>query len=108
VLLLWAGVRGQFGSLAGHGLAGWMWAAATGVLLAAYVATWYAALARAPAIDVTAMLVPAAIVTAMLDSVSRGVALPAPLGLALIGVGAAIVAVVTWHRPDAVPTADAA
>ena len=108
VLLLWAGVQGRFGSLAGHGLTGWMWAAATGVLLAAYVATWYAALARAPAIDVTAMLVPAAIVTAMLESASRGVALPAPVGLALIAVGAAIVAVVTWHRPDAVPVADAA
>ncbi len=71
VLLLWAGVRGRFGSLAGHGLAGWMWAIATGVLLAAYVATWYAALARAPAIDVTAMLVPAAIVTAVLERVTR-------------------------------------
>ena len=108
VLLLWAGVRGRFGSLAGHGLAGWMWAIATGVLLAAYVATWYAALAHAPAIDVTAMLVPAAIVTAVLESASRGVALPAPVGLALIVVGAAIVAVVAWHRPDVVPVADAA
>lgn len=104
VLLLWAVARGQLGSLVGPGMAGWSWAAATGVLLAAYVATWYAALARAPAVDVTAMLVPAAIVTAVLDSAWHGAALPAPVGLALIAAGATVVVAVAWRRPDAVPT----
>ena len=38
----------------------------TGLLLTAYVATWYAALARAQAVDVTAVLVFGAVVTALL------------------------------------------
>ena len=43
----------------------------TGLLLTAYVATWYAALARAQAIDVTAVLVFGAVVTALLSGRGR-------------------------------------
>jgi len=68
----------------------WSWAIATGLILAAYVGTWYAALARAGAIDVTALLVPGAIITALLQSGSKALAPQWP-GLALVAVGAALV-----------------
>jgi hypothetical protein len=55
------------------------------------VATWYAALARAQAVDVTAVLVIAAIVTALLNAGFEGA--PVDLaGLGLIGLGAGLVA----------------
>ena len=45
----------------------WSWVLLTGLLLAGYVATWFAALARAQAVDVTAVLVFGAVVTALLS-----------------------------------------
>lgn len=70
----------------------WSWAIATGLILAAYVGTWYAALARAGAIDVTALLVPGAIITALLQSGTKALAPQWP-GLALVAAGAALVLV---------------
>jgi drug/metabolite transporter (DMT)-like permease len=67
----------------------WSWAIATGLLLAAYVGTWYAALARAGAIDVTALLVPGAIITALLQSGSKAL-VPQWPGLALVATGSAL------------------
>jgi hypothetical protein len=61
--------------------AGWAWVALTGVILAGYVGTWFAALRLAPATVVTSVLVLGAIVTGTLSAVSQG-ALPAPSGLA--------------------------
>ena len=55
----------------------WAWAILTGLLLTAYVATWYAALARAQAVDVTAVLVFGAVVTALLAGAADGVAVDA-------------------------------
>ncbi len=52
----------------------------TGLLLTAYVATWYAALARAQAVDVTAVLVFGAVVTAVLARVADGAAVD-PVGV---------------------------
>jgi drug/metabolite transporter (DMT)-like permease len=72
--------------------AGWhqlSWALATGLILAAYVGTWYSALARAGAIDVTALLVPGAIITALLQSGSKALAPQWP-GLVLVAAGAAL------------------
>ncbi len=71
----------------------WSWAIATGLILAAYVGTWYAALARAGAIDVTALLVPGAIITALLQSGSKALAPQWP-GLALVAAGAALLLLV--------------
>jgi uncharacterized membrane protein len=68
----------------------WSWAIATGLILAAYVGTWYAALVRARAIDVTALLVPGAIITALLQSGSKALAPQWP-GLVLVAAGAALV-----------------
>jgi drug/metabolite transporter (DMT)-like permease len=63
-------------TLAAIGWHQWSWAIGTGLILAAYVAAWYAALARAGAIDVTALLVPGAIITALLQSGSKALAPP--------------------------------
>lgn len=73
----------------------WSWAIATGLILAAYVATWFAALARAGAIDVTALLVPGAIITALLQAGVQGATQWA--GLVLVAAGA--IALVAARRP---------
>ena len=64
------------------------------MLLAGYVATWYAALARAQAVDVTAVLVLAAVVTALLDRGIEGT--PVDLvGVGLVAAGGALAALLT-------------
>ena len=67
------------------------WLALTGALLTGYVATWFSALARAEAVDVTAVLVLGALSTAGLgvsiDSAAIGPLLP---GLVLVAAGAAL------------------
>ena len=70
------------------------WVAVTGAALAAYVGSWYAALARASAIDVTSVLVGGAIITAILGSGLNGAPLGSPPGPGLVaaGVTTAIVA----------------
>jgi uncharacterized membrane protein len=73
--ILWA--TGRLGGLGQLGLQQWAWVAVTGVLLSGYVATWYAALKRAPASAVTAVLTLAAPITATLQLVSSGT-VPAP------------------------------
>ena len=99
VLLAIVLATGLGGKLAGVTPEGWLWVALTGVILSAYVGTWYAALARATAIDVTAVLVFGAVVTALLGSGLRGTSLvlSAP-GLALITLGTFVVAWVAMRR----------
>jgi drug/metabolite transporter (DMT)-like permease len=87
VLLGWALLRGELGALTGLDAAAWGWALATGALLFLYVTTWYSALARAQAVDVTAVLVFGAVITALLDRAVEGVALPDPAGLVLVTAG---------------------
>jgi drug/metabolite transporter (DMT)-like permease len=82
----------------------WLWAVATGIILTAYVATWYAALARAQATDVTAVLVAAAVITAILNAGVKGTSLaPTALGLSFIVAGALAIAVLAArpHRTAA-------
>src|SRR5206468_4699512 len=67
LLIGWLLVRGDLG-FTRLGAGAWAWMLLTGVLLAAYVATWFAALARAQAVDVTAVLVVGAPVTALLSA----------------------------------------
>jgi drug/metabolite transporter (DMT)-like permease len=89
-LLSWVVATGRGDDLAGLGAHQWAWALLTGAILAGYVATWFAALARAPAIDVTAVLVAGALVTALLDAAVRGGALAPEAGaLVLIALGSA-------------------
>lgn len=89
---------GATGGLAGAGHLRpdqWMWVLVTGLLLTAYVASWYAALRRAPASAVTALLTMGAPITALLQLVSTG-SIPAA-GIA-VGYGVGLVAAValTW------------
>ncbi len=69
------------------GLSHILWVLLTGAVLAAYVATWYSALARAQAVDVTAVLVGGALITAALNVGVRGLAVPPIAGLVLVGCG---------------------
>lgn len=86
-------VTGGWQAVASLSAVQWLWVCGTGVLLSAYVATWYAALRRAPATVVTAVLVLAAPVTATLTAIGTGVVpLEMPfLGYAVVIIGAAAV-----------------
>jgi drug/metabolite transporter (DMT)-like permease len=89
-----------WGKLAATGWHQWSWAIGTGLILAAYVATWYAALARAGAIDVTALLVPGAIITALLQAGSKALAPQWP-GLLLVAAAGALVVLLASRKPRA-------
>lgn len=97
VLLGWVAVTGKAGELAGLGAEQWQWALLTGCLLTAYVATWYAALARAQAVDVTAVLVFGAVVTALLSGAADGAAIDV-VGTALVTAGVALAAALAVRR----------
>jgi drug/metabolite transporter (DMT)-like permease len=92
VLIGWTAMTGGFASLGSLSLTHWGWALVTGLALTGYVATWYGALARAQAVDVTAVLVFGAVVTALLETGIRGAALPSAAGLAMVSVGAVLAA----------------
>lgn len=93
VLVGWLAVVGHGGDLVQLTRDQWGWALLTGAILATYVAGWYAALARAQAVDVTAVLVLGAVATALLDVAVKGRALALPssgLGVALVLTGVAL------------------
>ncbi len=99
VLIGWLVFTGRMGDLFALGAEQWGWAALTGLLLAGYVASWYAALARAQAVDVTAVLVFGAVVTALIANAADGAALD-PVGLILVTAGAALIALAALRRPS--------
>lgn len=104
LLLVWTLVTGRGAALLGAGSVAWGWAVLTGVLLSGYVATWYAALQRAPALDVTAVLVAAAVLTALLRAALDGAPLGADLPwLGLLGAGAGVAASLGWHARERAP-----
>jgi drug/metabolite transporter (DMT)-like permease len=88
VLIGYLAVTGRLPVVAGLTATQWGWAIGTGALLAAYVATWLAALRRAPASVVASVLVIGAPITAVLQAIANG-ALPAPTVL----VGQSVMAV---------------
>ena len=92
-LLAWLAVKGDLGQLWSAGTSAWLWALLTGVILAAYVTAWLFALARAQAIDVTAVLVLGAVITALLDAGLDGATVP--IGGVLL-VLAGVVLVTRW------------
>jgi drug/metabolite transporter (DMT)-like permease len=98
ILIGWVAATGKAGQLTGLGADEWRWVLLTGLLLSAYVATWYAALARAQAIDVTAVLACGAVVTALL---ARGVdgAPVSATGTILVVAGAAVIAAAALRKP---------
>lgn len=86
---------GRLGAFAEVGAAGWAWSVVTGLILTGYVATWYAALQRAPASVVASVLVVGAVVTAALQAAGSGTApQPAVVGGYVLIAGAA--AMVGW------------
>ncbi len=90
-LLAWVALRGQLDALLGLDAASWGWVLLTGTVLAGYVGLWLAALARAQAVDVTAVLVLGAVVTAVLAALVSGASLQ-PVGLLLVLAGGALAA----------------
>lgn len=104
-LVGWVVVRGDLGMLTSLTAEQLGWVVGTGLILAAYVGTWFAALQRAQAVDVTAVLVLAVPITAALDAIAKGTPLGPQLGwLALLLAGGALVALLGWRSaPRAVP-----
>lgn len=95
VYVLVVGGLSSLGQLTG---AHFVWIAVTGLTLAGYVGTWFAALKRAPAVDVTAVLVGGALITALLESGVRGAAVPSVAAVALVLVGVGLVGSRAWTR----------
>ena len=104
LLVAWLALTGKFGDLTGLSALQWRWALLTGLLLAGYVATWFAALARAQAIDVTAVLVFGALVTAILSGAIDGAAIGVG-GSILVAAGSGLVAWTAVRRPSLEPAA---
>ena len=102
VLLGWVLISGRADELFSLSSNQWSWALLTGLILAGYVATWFAALARAQAVDVTAVLVFGAVVTAVLSRAADGVAFDLG-GVILITAGALIVALVGVRKREPAP-----
>jgi drug/metabolite transporter (DMT)-like permease len=94
VLVGYLAFTGKLTAVGAVSAEGWFWVLLTGVILAGYVATWYAALKRAPATVVTSVLVAAAPVTAALTAISTGTipVLPVALGHVLVLLGAGVLA----------------
>jgi drug/metabolite transporter (DMT)-like permease len=93
VLLAYGFASGGLAAIGAVSMSQIGWVIMTGLALAAYVGSWYAALARASAIDVTSILVGGAIITAVLGSVVNGAPLGSPIGLGLVAAGVATVVV---------------
>ncbi|NNC75370.1 MAG: EamA family transporter, partial [Acidimicrobiia bacterium] len=90
VLVAYGIATGAFSGLATLGATEWAWIAPTALTLSLYVTSWYGALERAPAIDVTAVLVFGAVITALLRTGIDGAALPSAAGLGLVTAGSAV------------------
>jgi len=91
ILIGYGLITGAFSASMGIGLTQWAWVLVTGLVLSAYVTCWYGALARIQAIDVSAVIVGGAVITALLQNGLRGLPLPSPVGLAMVAFGALIV-----------------
>lgn len=100
LLVGWVAVRGDLGALTGLTGSQWAWVLLTGATLSVFVTLWYTALALAPAVDVTAVLVLGAVITGLLNSGFRGVPLTVDsYGFVLIALGAALIAARGLTRP---------
>jgi len=94
VLVGYLALTGKVGAVFALGPSQWGLVLVTGLILAVYVATWFAALERAPASVVTSVLVLGAVVTGGLTAVSKGAAPSPPVvgGYVLIVVAAGALA----------------
>lgn len=96
LLLGYLALTGRLGALGALTAEAWLWVGITGVLLAGYVATWFAALRATQATTVTSVLVLAAVVTGTLSAVANGTTpdLRVLAGYGLIAAGVALAALV--------------
>jgi drug/metabolite transporter (DMT)-like permease len=97
-------VTGKAGGITTVSAEGWGWVLLTGILLAGYVSSWMAALQRAPATAVTAVLVLAAVITTLLQALASGT-LPGAvsvIGALLLAGGVAFVGILAARAPEAV------
>jgi drug/metabolite transporter (DMT)-like permease len=110
VLVGYLAVTGRLALVAELGIVQWVWVLGTGALLAVYVGTWYAALQRAPAVTVAAVLTLGAPVTAGLQLIASG-SLPAAGSIAgylmIVLAGGALAAGLLWVRDREPRTAPA-
>jgi drug/metabolite transporter (DMT)-like permease len=103
VLVGYLALTGALGELGALDRTQWGWAALTGCTLAAYVATWFTALARARVLDVTSVLVGSVVVTAALGwFAGHGLPTGVVVGSTLVfgGVVATVVAAGVARRPE--------
>lgn len=100
VLVAYLAVTGKLAAVAALTADQVRWAILTGVLLFGYVGTWFAALKRAPASLVTAILVLGAPVTAALQAIQSGAlpTTPALAGQLLVLVAGAALVIPTLRR----------
>jgi drug/metabolite transporter (DMT)-like permease len=110
VLVGYLVVTGRAGAVAALSDVQWAFVLGTGLLLSGYVATWFAALRRAPASLVTAILVVGAPITAILQAVQKGAipATPVLAGQMLIAVAAVALAAYAVRASARRPVAVAA
>jgi drug/metabolite transporter (DMT)-like permease len=98
VLLGYLAITGRLGGLAAISGEALVWVLVTGVLLAAYVTTWFHALSYAPATTVTSLLVAGAVVTGVLSSISNNKAPDARVVLGYLVILAAVALFVAGTR----------
>lgn len=101
VLVGYLAVSGRLAGLVTIPSEALVWIGVTGILLAGYVATWFAALRSAPATVVTSVLVVAAVVTGVLSALSNGTT-PDPrviVGYLLVVAAVAVVLVGASRAP---------
>ncbi|MGI9585134.1 MAG: EamA family transporter [Acidimicrobiia bacterium] len=106
ILVAYGLASGAFAAVGAVSLSQIGWILVTGGVLSAYVGTWYAALKRAPALDVTSILVGGAVITALLRAVFAGAGLASPVGLALVAAGAVIAVAVAARSATSPPIAE--
>lgn len=110
LLVGYLAVTGGLAGIASVSAEGWAFVLLTGLLLSGYVATWMAALQRAPASAVTAVLVLGAVITTILGALGRG-ALPGAASVAgavVLSLAVAVVGIVAARASDAPPRTEPA
>jgi drug/metabolite transporter (DMT)-like permease len=110
VLVGYLAVTGSLGKVAALTGTQWGWVLLTGLLLSGYVGTWFAALQRAPASLVTAILVLGAPVTAGIQALQTGTipagsVLTGQVLVLLAGMGLALVSIRRWRMAPVAATA---
>jgi drug/metabolite transporter (DMT)-like permease len=108
VLVGFLAVTGRLPAVLSLAPAQWAWVMVTGLVLAGYVGTWFAALRRAPATVVTSVLVLGAVVTGALTAASKGTAPSAPVVVGYLLIVAAVALLIGTARAAGQELADAA